>query len=314
LVVVNVALRIAQPEDAEVMLGIIGAAFRARQRIDPPPEALSETIDTLRRKLKPPRFGVIASVDGRDVGCLVVSFRPDGAAMLHRVSVVPGSRRLGVAAYMVRSTALLLADQGVSRLQLMARAELDVVQRWWTSHGFSIDHEVFNGVIMSVDLPRPIQVPTAHAMQLLGVRLAGVLQAGDLVLLNGELGAGKTTLTQGIGAGLDVDGQVISPTFVLSRIHKPIDEDKVPLVHVDAYRISSVAELDDLDLEASMPGAITVIEWGAGLAEELAPSRLEIEIRRSDSPEDDTRTVYLLGIGPRWAGIDIEQKMADVWR
>jgi tRNA threonylcarbamoyladenosine biosynthesis protein TsaE len=195
----------------------------------------------------------------------------------------------------------------------MARAELEIVQRWWASHGFFIDSQVFNGVIMAINLPRPIKVPTAHAMQLLGARLAGVLEAGDLVLLNGELGAGKTTLAQGIGSGLGVDTQVISPTFVLSRIHKSVQPGKAAMVHVDAYRIGSAAELDDLDLEASMADAITVIEWGAGLVEELSPSRLEIEIRRGETPEDETRTVYLLGVGPRWAGVDIEQQMADEW-
>ncbi len=120
-------------------------------------------------------------------------------------------------------------------------------------------------------------VPTAARMRWLGRRLAVLLRPGDLVVLNGQLGAGKTTLVQGIGDGLDVRGPVTSPTFVIARIH-PARRGGPALVHVDAYRLSSPAEVDDLDLDADLDSSVTVVEWGGGLAEGLAPSWLEVTI------------------------------------
>src|SRR5438094_5053580 len=101
-------------------------------------------------------------------------------------------------------------------------------------------------------------------MRDLGRRLAALLRAGDLVILVGGLGAGKTTLAQGIGAGLGVRGPVLSPTFVIARVHR---DGRIPLVHVDAYRLGSVAEVDDLDLDATLDESATVVEWGAGVVE-----------------------------------------------
>jgi len=149
-----------------------------------------------------------------------------------------------------------------------------------------------------------IVVPTAESMHALGRRLAALLQPGDLVLACGELGAGKTALTQGIGAGLDVEGAVISPTFVLSRVHRSRSGGPT-LVHVDAYRLASLAEVEDLDLDASFSDAVTVVEWGEGKAEQLSDARLDIVIERSSDPDDETRTVTLNGVGSRWAGIDL---------
>ena len=143
-------------------------------------------------------------------------------------------------------------------------------------------------------------VPTAQEMHDLGERLGRSLRAGDLVLVSGELGAGKTTLTQGIGVGLGVRGPVTSPTFVIARIHPSLVSGP-PLVHVDAYRLDSLAELDDLDLDADVESAVTVVEWGEGKAEVLAADRLEVTIERSVA-ESDARTVTLVGVGPRWAG------------
>jgi tRNA threonylcarbamoyladenosine biosynthesis protein TsaE len=122
-----------------------------------------------------------------------------------------------------------------------------------------------------------ICVPTAARMRWLGRRLAVLLRPGDLIVLNGQLGAGKTTLVQGIGDGLDVRGPVTSPTFVIARIH-PALRGGPALVHVDAYRLSSPAEVDDLDLDADLDSSVTVVEWGGGLAEGLAPSWLEVTI------------------------------------
>ncbi len=114
-------------------------------------------------------------------------------------------------------------------------------------------------------------------MRGLGERLAGLLRPGDLVVLTGPLGAGKTTLVQGIGQGLGVRGPVTSPTFVIARVH-PSQHGGPALVHADAYRLGSRAEVDDLDLDADLDRSVTVVEWGEGLVEELAQSYLEIEI------------------------------------
>ena len=153
-----------------------------------------------------------------------------------------------------------------------------------------------------------LEVPGADAMVALGRRLAGLLRAGDLVLLSGELGAGKTTLTRGVGEGLGVRGAVTSPTFVIARVHPPLGTGPA-LVHVDAYRLGARVELDDLDLDATVEDSVTVVEWGVGTAEGLAEDRLQVVIHRdavavggSDAPGDaETRTVHVTGIGPRWA-------------
>ncbi|MFL6164031.1 MAG: tRNA (adenosine(37)-N6)-threonylcarbamoyltransferase complex ATPase subunit type 1 TsaE [Jatrophihabitantaceae bacterium] len=129
-----------------------------------------------------------------------------------------------------------------------------------------------------------------------GRRLAGVLRAGDLVLLIGPLGAGKTALAQGIGAGLGVLGPVLSPTFVIARSHLG---GRLPLVHVDAYRLGSLAEVDDLDLDVSVADSVTVVEWGAGLVEQLAEARLEVLLERQ--ADSDVRAAELRPVGGDWA-------------
>ena len=166
-----------------------------------------------------------------------------------------------------------------------------------------------------------VAVPTAAEMRDLGERLAGLLRAGDLVVLSGSLGAGKTTLTQGIGAGLGVRGPVTSPTFVIARQH-PSLRGGPDLVHADAYRLGSRAEVDDLDLDTDVATSVTVVEWGEGLVEDLAPSFLQIAISAeqpsaeqsgagqpgggqpgADQPAgdgDELRTVRMLGWGDRW--------------
>ncbi|MCU1579516.1 MAG: tsaE [Rhodoglobus sp.] len=147
-----------------------------------------------------------------------------------------------------------------------------------------------------------LTVSTPDAMAELGRTIAGQLRAGDLVLLNGELGAGKTTLTRGIGEGLGVRGAVTSPTFVLARTH-PREGQEAPLVHVDAYRLGGAMELDDLDIDYA--ASIVVIEWGAGLVDGVAESWLSVDIERphggeSGDVEAEPRTVTLTGTGQRW--------------
>lgn len=137
--------------------------------------------------------------------------------------------------------------------------------------------------------------PTREDTVALGAELAAYLRAGDLVVLSGPLGAGKTAFTQGIGAGLEVTGRVTSPTFVIARVHAG----HVPLVHVDAYRLRGQAavDLDDLDLDLELERSVVVVEWGEGVVEQLSDSHLEVRIARHD---DDSRTVELHGAGPRW--------------
>lgn len=149
-------------------------------------------------------------------------------------------------------------------------------------------------------LPVLVDVPTTAAMQDLGRHLATHLRAGDLVIATGDLGAGKTTLTQGIAAGLGVAEPVTSPTFVLSRIH-PGGQGRPDLVHVDAYRLLDADEIDDIDLD--LHTSVTVIEWGAGIAEHLSDHRLEIDIRRSEDPAEETREVIMRPVGERWFGV-----------
>ncbi len=182
-----------------------------------------------------------------------------------------------------------------------------------------------------------LTVRTAGHMHRLGLRLAGLLAPGDLVLLSGELGAGKTTLTRGLGEGLQVRGAVTSPTFVIARVHPSLVGGPA-LVHVDAYRLGGgLDEMEDLDLDVSLPESVVVVEWGEGKVEELSEARLQVVIGRTvggtppDAPNgspaagtseddfpgdgdgdasggdgsgDDVRDVTITGIGPRWAQQD----------
>lgn len=184
---------------------------------------------------------------------------------------------------------------------------------------------------------RTLRVGTADETHALAAVLGAQLQAGDLLVLTGELGAGKTTFTQGLGEGLGVRAGIISPTFVLVRIHPNLPDGPRPggpdLVHVDAYRLGSASEIDDIDLENTMDSAVTVVEWGRGRVEHLSESRLEVDLVRSlggaqapapapagtpesaggpeptghaevldfDTDDDDEpRTIVIRGFGPRW--------------
>ena len=145
---------------------------------------------------------------------------------------------------------------------------------------------------------------TADDTQDFGRRLGALLRGGDVLVLTGDLGAGKTTLTQGIAEGLGVRGPITSPTFVIARVHPSLVGGPL-LVHVDAYRLGSALELDDLDLDADLDASVTVVEWGAGLAEQLSDTRLELTISG-----DDVRTAHLVGIGDRW--VDVLDELAPV--
>lgn len=142
-----------------------------------------------------------------------------------------------------------------------------------------------------------MKIASVQEMFDLGQKIGGQLRAGDLILLNGPLGAGKTVLVQGIGAALGFS-EVTSPTFVISRTHNGA----LPLIHVDVYRLlesgNAAPYLDDLDLDSARESAVTVIEWGGSESARLSDERLEIDIDRTN----DERVVNIRAIGPRWAG------------
>ncbi|TQS25979.1 tRNA (adenosine(37)-N6)-threonylcarbamoyltransferase complex ATPase subunit type 1 TsaE [Microbispora sp. KK1-11] len=143
---------------------------------------------------------------------------------------------------------------------------------------------------------------TAEETRALGARLAALLAPGDLVVLGGPLGAGKTTLVQGIAEGLKVRGPITSPTFVIARVHPSLSGGPA-LVHADAYRLGGTLEVDDLDLDASLEESVTVVEWGEGLVEGLSEDRLEVHVERG--AEGEERRVRVTGVGPRWSGLSL---------
>ena len=162
------------------------------------------------------------------------------------------------------------------------------------------------------------EVRTSDADQTrdLGADLGRLLRAGDLVMLSGGLGAGKTTLTQGIGAGMGVRGRVASPTFIVARVH-PSLRGGPDLIHADAYRITDLGDLETLDLDSSLDEAVTVVEWGEGKTEAMSPERLVIDVRRAEGGQacrdghvidleymdDGMRSIVLHAHGSRWNGI-----------
>jgi tRNA threonylcarbamoyladenosine biosynthesis protein TsaE len=147
-----------------------------------------------------------------------------------------------------------------------------------------------------------MRIPTAQDMHALGVSLGKLLRAGDLVLLDGPLGAGKTTLTQGIAEGLGVRGPITSPTFVIARQHPSLVAGP-PLMHLDAYRITTWDELEDLGIAFDIDCNVTVAEWAAGRLEGVADAYLTVHITRHDDDED--RDVIVVPIGARWEGVDV---------
>jgi tRNA threonylcarbamoyladenosine biosynthesis protein TsaE len=294
----NVEVKPVGAEEAATVHAVVHAAFEARPPLEPPAAALAETREELEERLAR-HGGLLARVDGAAAGALVLD--PAGSTMyLRRFGVVPDQQGHHVAAALI--DAAVEAAEGYDDLTVVAREELPATIRFWEHQGFrEIRRDPPN-----VELRRPLrtavyQAPDADAMRALGRSVAGQLQPGDLIVLTGSLGAGKTTFTQGLGAGLGVRGAITSPTFVIARVH-PNEVYGPVLVHVDAYRLGGIDELDDLDLDASLDEAVTVVEWGEGLAEGLSESRLEINLVRDDADhgEGEHRRVEITPVGPRW--------------
>lgn len=293
------------PEAASIVLGIVRAAFSGRAPLDPPADALAETEESIAAALER-HGGLVAWSHGEPVGALIFDDAEEpGVTFLRRVGVLPSHQHAGVAHWLA-GAAHVHADPSVSEVAVLARHELPKTVAFWESLGFARTREL----PPYIELRRP-RLPTGHLVQdaeemrSLGAQVGRGLRAGDVVLLIGELGAGKTTFTQGLGAGLGVRAGITSPTFVLSRIHPSLDSGPA-LVHVDAYRLSGQVELDDLDLDAGLGESVTVVEWGERIAEALADSRLEVRIERTlgdettpESDGPDPRQVTLTRVGVR---------------
>ncbi|HWJ68264.1 MAG TPA: tRNA (adenosine(37)-N6)-threonylcarbamoyltransferase complex ATPase subunit type 1 TsaE [Nocardioides sp.] len=312
----SLEIRAIGPEAAGDVLAVVRAAFAARPVLDPPADALAETEESIAAMLGP--GGGLLVLDGaRPVGTVVLD--PVGDAIyLRRFGVDPGAQGRGIARSLVRealaeagrrAAAAGPGDDAPLRLVILARQELPRTMRFWRDMGFVETERRAPYVEMARPVPTMVQVPSAEDMRELGKRLSGHLRSGDVLVLSGELGAGKTTFTQGLGEGLGVRGGVTSPTFVIARVHPSLG-DGPALVHVDAYRLGGQAELDDLDLDTDLDEAVTVVEWGTGLAEGLADSRLEVRIARATArtdvdPDADPRVVEVDPVGLRWLGVDL---------
>src|SRR5262245_56646976 len=193
------------------MVEVIHSAFDARPAVDPPSAADQETVETLAASLLH-GTGILAQVGGRPAGVIIVLPDADRVARFTRVSVHPDLQRHGIDSAMMTAAEELAAVRGFERVELLVRAEFPEFIAFWQHRGFVNDRAVPYGVILTKSLPLAITVPTSEAMVRLGERLAQLLERGDVILAAGDLGAGKTTLTKGIGRGLGSEGPIISPT------------------------------------------------------------------------------------------------------
>ncbi len=329
------ALHVAEvgPEAAADVLAVVSGAFGARPPLDPPSTALDETVESTAAVLASAGGVLVRRDPGAPVGALLLDTSRPGLLGLRRVSVDPAHQGHGVASAMVGLAEDIAEERGLDGVWLTARAELPDNVEFWLRRGYYETGRT--GPVLELVKSLWVAVPavTADDARALGEQLARLVRAGDLLVLTGGLGAGKTTLTQGIGAGMGVRGTVTSPTFVIAREH--VSAHGGPgLVHADAYRLGAVAELDDLDLDASLEESVTVVEWGEGLAEGLADSWVEVRldllasggaaalaaagpdcggVRSSATPDLDgdaeARVVSVRPHGPRWATAPIRSTL-----
>ncbi|MFT4188855.1 MAG: tRNA (adenosine(37)-N6)-threonylcarbamoyltransferase complex ATPase subunit type 1 TsaE [Aeromicrobium sp.] len=314
----------ARPEHAAVVADIIRRSFGARRELDPPSTATQETEASVREVLET-SGGLLVERRGRPMGALLFDESRPGLLGLRRVSVDPEIQSRGVASAMVGVAEDTAEERGKDGIWLHVRAELPDTVRFWERRKYVRTGGEGTLLEFGKTLWLARETRTADDTQDLARRLAGLLRAGDLLVLSGDLGAGKTTFTQGLADGLDVRGPVTSPTFIVARHHPPL-ADGPGLVHVDAYRLGSAAELDDLDLDASLAESVTVVEWGEGLAEQLSPDRLHLRFERREAASDDPlgtsaaetddaddldepRVVTVTPHGARWVGVPLRSTL-----
>lgn len=317
----------AGPEHAPAVLDVIRRSFGARQQLDPPSTALDETEQSIAAVLAGPG-GLLVERRGEPMGALLFDESRPGFLGLRRVAVDPDIQARGVASAMVGVAEDTAEERGKDGIWLHVREELPETVRFWARRKYHPLRQDGPLIEFGKTLWLAREVPTPEAMHHLADRVASLVRAGDLLVLSGDLGAGKTTFTQGLGDALGVRGPITSPTFVLARTH-PSLVDGPPLVHVDAYRLGGAEEVDDLDLDATADEAVTVVEWGAGIAEQLSDSWLSVTIEvRGPRPIDplgtphdgdvpgaeeiddvEPRVVTIKPNGPRWVGVPLRSTL-----
>lgn len=309
----------AGPEHAELVVDVIRRSFGARPVLDPPSTATDETVESIAEVLGS-AGGLLVERRGRPMGALLFDESRPGQLGLRRVSVDPDIQSRGVASAMVGVAEDTAEERGKDGVWLHVREELPDTVRFWERRRY---HEVGRRGTL-IEFAKPLwlarECHTPEDVQALAARLAPLLRAGDLLVLSGDLGAGKTTFTQGLGEALGVRGPITSPTFVIARTHPSLVGGPA-LVHVDAYRLGAAAEIDDIDLDMQTDASVTVVEWGEGRAEQLSDSRLEIrlEVRAARAGDplgtavgesgEETRVVTVRPYGPRWAGVPLRSTL-----
>ncbi len=309
----------AGPEHARQVVDIIHRSFGARPVLDPPSTAMDESEESVAAVLAG-AGGLLVERRGLPMGALLFDESRPGLLGLRRVSVDPDLQDRGIASAMVGVAEDTAEERGKDGIWLHVREELPETVQFWTRRFYHPHAKLGSTIEFGKTLWLSREIPTADDMKVFAGRLATLLQAGDLLVLSGDLGAGKTTFTQGLGDGLGVRGPITSPTFVIARTHPSLVSGP-PLVHVDAYRLGDAAEIDDIDLDATTDDAVTVVEWGDGLAEQLSDSwlhvRIEVRGARPGDPlgtavsadSDETRVVTVKPHGPRWIGVPLRSTL-----
>lgn len=312
----------ARPEHATQVVDIIHRSFGARPVLDPPATALDETVESVTEVLAT-AGGLLVERRGLPMGAMLFDESRPGLLGLRRVCVDPDIQARGVASAMVGVAEDTAEERGKDGIWLNVREELPETVQFWSHRRYHPVGQDGPFIEFGKTLWLAREVPTPGEMQALAARIATLLRAGDLLVLSGDLGAGKTTFTQGLGAAMGVRGPITSPTFVIARTHPSLGQG-TPLVHVDAYRLGGAAELDDIDLDATTDEAVTVVEWGDGMAEQLSDSWLHVRIEvRGVRPVDplgtphdgdpvddaDPRVVTVKPNGPRWVGVPLRSTL-----
>jgi tRNA threonylcarbamoyladenosine biosynthesis protein TsaE len=309
----------AKPEDAAAIVGVIHRSFGARVELDPPSTALEETEESVAEVLST-AGGLLVERRDKPMGALLFDESRPGRLGLRRVSVDPDIQSRGVASAMVGVAEDTAEERGKDGIWLHVREELPLTVQFWTRRLYYPISHVGSTVELGKTLWLARELHTPEDTQAFAGRLATLLKAGDVLILTGGLGAGKTTFAQGLAASLGVRGPVTSPTFVVSRIHPSLVHGP-QMVHVDAYRLGAAAEIDDIDLDASVDESVTVVEWGEGMAEQLSDSWLEVRIEnrlaKSTDPlgtevvgsDEETRVVTIKPHGPRWVGVPLRSTL-----